>query len=454
MDTPVCQGCLALERQVADLQRQVARLTELLEQTRRSGKRQAAPFAKGKPKDSPKKPGRKPGDDYGKKGHRPPPPADQIDETHDAPLPDVCPDCGGPIHETQIDHQYQTEIPREPLHRQFDIHVGRCHRCDKTFRGRHPLQTSDAVGAAASQLGPDAQAAVVELNKSAGLSHGKVIRVFRQLFGIRLTRGGSAHTILRAGRRCQPVYAEIQATVKAAPRVVPDETGWRIGGRPAWLHVLAAPTATLYGIIGQRDHTFAERVLGLDYAGQMTHDGWKVYERFHAAIHQACHGHLLRRCHELLETATRGAVYFPRQIQTLLRLALTARDRHAANLLTTADLGAVADLLENRLFHLTWAIRTDAANERLAKFLRQRLDSVFACLRHPGLDATNWRAEQALRPAVVNRKVWGGNRTEVGAEAQSILMSVWRTLEQRGQTALDWLSLRLRNARTPLPLPP
>ena len=27
--------------------------------------------------------------------------------------------------------------------------------------GRHPLQTSDALGAAAAQIGPDAQAAVI-----------------------------------------------------------------------------------------------------------------------------------------------------------------------------------------------------------------------------------------------------------------------------------------------------
>ena len=63
---------------------------------------------------------------------------------------------------------------------------------DVASRYRHALQTSDAVGAAASQLGPDAQAAVVELNKQAGLSHGKVTQVLDKLFGIQLSRGGSA----------------------------------------------------------------------------------------------------------------------------------------------------------------------------------------------------------------------------------------------------------------------
>jgi hypothetical protein len=57
-------------------------------------------------------------------------------------------------------------------------------------------QTSDALGAAAAQLGPDAQAAVVELNKQAGLSHGKVTRCLGSSFGITLSRGGSVHTVL------------------------------------------------------------------------------------------------------------------------------------------------------------------------------------------------------------------------------------------------------------------
>jgi transposase len=49
----------------------------------------------------------------------------------------------------------------------------------------------------------------------------------------------------------------------------------------------------------------------------------------------------------------------------------------------------------------------------------------------PAIQATNHWAEQAMRPAVVNRKVWGDNRTWAGAQVQSILMSVIRTCGQR-----------------------
>jgi transposase len=56
------------------------------------------------------------------------------------------------------------------------------------------LQTSDALGAAAAQLGPDTQAAIIEVNKQGGMPHGKVTRFLESLFGIRLSRSGSAST--------------------------------------------------------------------------------------------------------------------------------------------------------------------------------------------------------------------------------------------------------------------
>jgi transposase len=110
------------------------------------------------------------------------------------------------------------------------------------------LQTSDDLGAAASQLGPDAQASVVEINKQGGLSHGKVIRCLESLFGIPLSRGGSAHTVLRAASRGEPVYEDIRQSVARSAWVVPDETSWRVGGYPAWLHTLVGPEATAYVI--------------------------------------------------------------------------------------------------------------------------------------------------------------------------------------------------------------
>lgn len=87
--------------------------------------------------------------------------------------------------------------------------------------------------------------------------------------------------------------------------------------------------------------------------------------------------------------------------------------------------------------------------ERFANHLSVEFPAVFTFLFDPSVDATNWRAEQALRPAVVTRKVWGGNRTAAGAVTQQVLASVLRTSHQRQIDAPTLLTQMLR-ARDPL----
>jgi transposase len=461
-----CPGCVAAASKIAELERELARITqeniqlrarlkqleETVEALGRSAKRQAAPFSRGVPKAHPQKPGRKPGPDYGTHAFRKAP--EHIDETHAAPLPEKCPRCGGRLVQTHVDHQYQVEIPRKPIYRQFNIAVGRCTCCGSQVRGRHPLQTSDAVGCCQSQIGPEAQAAVVLLNKELGLSQGKICRFFDTFFGIPLSRGGSCQIMQRAAAACEEHYSQIVTRVQHSPFIVPDETGWRIGGKLAWLHVAVGDVATAYLIVRQRGKEASDLLIGPDYAGKMTHDGWSPYDKYHAADHQTCVGHLLERCKQLLENATEAAALFPRKIKELLQHALECRDLRDAGKLPNTRCIKIAGGMEFFMEWLTTPVQADAANERLAGHLHRHLHQLFTFLREPGIDATNHRAEQAIRPAVVNRKVWGGNRTPAGAVAQSILMSVLVTLRQNGQDALTFISRQLRSRELiALPLP-
>ena len=164
--------------------------------------------------------------------------------------------------------------------------------------------------------------------------------------------------------------------------------------------------------------------------------------------------HLLRRADEMAATATRGAVCFPRRVAELLRTGLDLRDRHAAGEISGHGLAVARGRLENQLSDLIFPPKTNAANERLAQHLWAHRDDLFTFLRQPGLDATNWRAELAIRFGVILRKVWGGSRTWAGARAQAVLMSVWRTCWQQGGSALHFLSLLLRGTPAVLALPP
>jgi transposase len=152
--------------------------------------------------------------------------------------------------------------------------------------------------------------------------------------------------------------------------------------------------------------------------------------------------------------ATRGAVCFPRRDAELLRTGLDLRDRHAVGQVSTHGLAVARGRLENRLSDLIFPPKSNAANERLAQHLWTHRDHLFTFLREPRLDATNWRAELAIRFGVILRKVWGGSRTWAGARAQSVLLSVWRTCWQQGRSALDFLSQLLRGTPVALALSP
>jgi len=331
--------------------------------------------------------------------------------------------------------QFQTEIPPPQVERiEFRIQVGRCRCCRRRVQGRHPRQTSNAIGGAASQLGPRALALATLLNKGLGLPYGKTATVLEQAFGLRVSRGGLCQAMERVGRKAEPTYQALVQQVRGSPSVTPDETGWKVGGQLWWMWVFSTPQVTVYAIQPGRGFEQAARILGADFAGFLVRDGWAVYRRFVHALHQSCLAHLLRRCREMILLGKPGAE-FPRQIQALLQQALQLRDRRQQEQISDHGVAVARGRLEARLDRSLQRCYRSLRNQRLANHLLRERDALFTFLNCPGLEATNWRAEQAIRPMVVARKVWGGNRTPRGAQTQSILVSFLQTCRQQLQSA-------------------
>jgi len=167
---------------------------------RRAARGQAAGGAvlEGAPKPNPRPAGRRAGRRHGRHGHRQPPAT--FDEIIDVPLPHACPHCGGGVTETRVATQIQEDLPVvQPHVRRFKVHVGCCCQCGRRVQGRHPLQTSDALGAASTHLGPQAVALIVLLNKQLGLSHGKVAALLRDWFGLHVRPSAVTHALPSCG---------------------------------------------------------------------------------------------------------------------------------------------------------------------------------------------------------------------------------------------------------------
>ncbi len=433
-----------LRKEIERLKQETERLRRELEAALRASKRQAAPHSRGTPKANPQRPGRKPGRHYGQQACRPIP--SRVDERITVPLPERCPRCGGGVEPESCETQYQEEIVRRTIVRRFDIAVGRCCHCQRRVQGRHSSQTSDAVGVGNVQLGPEALTLAAILNKQMGLSLGHTRQVLSYGFGLKVSRGGLYRALARMAGRAEPTYEGLVETARQAPVNGMDETGWKVGGRLQWLHVAVSAQVTVYAILPGRGYEQAVAILGAEYDGFLTHDGWAPYYRFQLAFHQSCLAHLLKRCREMAQVASPAALAFPRAVENLLLTSLELRDRHERGEVSERGLSIATGKLEAKLDRMLETRRRNSANRRLARHLEHELLWLFTFLHCPGLDATNNTAERAIRGMVIARKVWGGNRTWEGARTQQILVSVLRTCWQQGK---DTFALCVRLLRAP-----
>jgi transposase len=422
----------------------VRQLQQRLEHAERDAKRQTVRFARRKRVAEPKKPGRRRGHPATLRERTAPP-----DQVIEAPV-DVCPDCHVPLHDVQTHPQFQTDLPPvRPKVTQFNVQVGTCPRCGKRVQGRHPEQTSDALGAARETLGPNVHALASTLKYGAGVSWEKISRFVGEFFSLPV----AASTFVRAGQRmahkARPTWEDLRRKLRRSDRVHGDETGWRIGTASAWQWVFANDAITLFDIDPSRGHEVILRMLGDDFGGVLCSDGFCAYD-VPAYFKLRCNGHVLRRISGLKETLKDSCdLFWLEAIAALFRESADLRARHEA--LTERGYGRRVREIENRFDH--WlSLNTKSGHEdlqRLARHLADHRHEWFLYLYNPELPTTNNLAERQIRPGVITRKVGGCNKTARGAFATKTFASLLATCRQQGRSYRALLT-QLLHASTPL----
>lgn len=289
-------------------------------------------------------------------------------------------------------------------------------------------------------LGPRAVALATQYNKELGLSPQKTSGALAQ-FGIHITPGGVVGAVARQARRLEPTYEALALAVRQSSAVAPDETGWRVAARKRWLWAFVGDEQVTVYLIAGRGYEDAKPILGEDFSGVLERDGWAPYRSFKHARHQTCYAHLLKRTGELIEDSIAGQARVPHAVRRLLKDALVLREQRdrppgdpdgsGDQVINATEFGLRVQELEERADKLLAINPTHDPNRRLLAHLATERQHMFTFLKQPGVQATNWRAEQALRPAIVNRKNWGENRTETGAHTQVVAMSAIRTARQQ-----------------------
>ena len=461
-----CRGCQRRDRRIRQLLGENQQLRQQLDEIQRQGKRQAHPFRRDAEEPAPdeqpatgqtapaesgakgrqKGPGRP-------KGHkadlRPLPTPEQVDRVIDVPL-DECPMCQVALYEQDQVVQYQTDLPDiKPIITRFNIETGTCPCCRQRWQGRHPDQTSDAIGAAGNTLGPNVLSMAAELKHRLGVSYDKICDYLQTYCHFQVCPSALIRAEQRLADLARPSYDALLADLRRAQVVHADETGWRVGRANAWLWVFSCQQATVYTIRHSRGSDVPKDILGPDFEGYLVVDGLKTYEGLPYAK-AACNAHLLRRCKNLRQTVSAKERPHITTLSDLLKDGIALADRRPQ--LTPAAYARHATDIEKRFDDWVGGIArlrsTSVELGRLADHVVKHYDEWLLFLRQPAVPPTNNHAEQMLRPAVITRKVGGCNKNTRGARVHEILASLMVTCHRRGKRFLD-LARKLWQSPTP-----
>ena len=423
-----------LIRIIREQQRQLERLQSELERLKRRAS--AAPFSKGTRKKKPRRAGRKAGQGHFR--HREAPTTGMPAEATRVPVSETCcPFCGGPLGERDEELVTTTDIPPTPPPevQAFLVEVRHCQQCGKAVRGRHPAVAPNQHGATAHRVGEQAKAVAHTLHYGLGVPQRRVPSILKELRGLEITQGALNQDAQRkTAGVVGAAYQQLRAQIRQAPVVHTDDTGWRIGGATAQLMVFTNPQTTVFQVRPQHRNEEVREVIGNDYPGVLECDRGKSYdaEPLRAVKQQKCWSHLIANAHELAQRQQGRARQFPCQLQRLLQrgLALT-RGRHN---LSASQFHKQATKFQRALtHHLRDRLLGNPDNQRLLNGVGTQHDrgNLLRFLDDPRLEPTNNRAERALRPAVIRRKVSHCSKTEAGARSFEAFLSVIQTLKQR-----------------------
>lgn len=440
----------ALRRENARLRERLQQLEKQLDELARQGKRQAAPFRREQTVAEPKRPGRKPG--------HPAAVCAIPREVHEiVPVPlAACTRCGSRAFEDCQTHvQYQIDLPvLTPFVRQFNLQSGYCAACGHFQQARHPLQTSDALGAAGVQLGPNLLGMAADLKHRLAVPYRKICDFLGTYLELTVCPAALCRAEQRLARKASPTYTLLREALRRAGVVHADETGWRVGRCNAWLWVFSSPTVTIYAIRagrGARSSEVPRAILGEDFDGILIVDGWAAYDVLECRKGR-CVGHILRRARDLAQEAAPNDARYLGKLMEILKdaIALAAqRPRLSARLFALA-----AGVIEERFdaWLTFFGYNPSAALKKLVRHLRAHRAQWFVFLQDPAVPPTNNHGERMLKPALAIRKIGACNKTLQGALVHEVLASLLASCRQQAKRFSD-LVVRVLRATEPVAIP-
>jgi len=345
---------------------------------------------------------------------------------------DRCPDCGGRLKrcdETRT--RYIEDIPEiQPEVTEHTIHRDWCPKCRKKVEPPVP----DALPG--SQLGNRVLVLSAWLHYALGNTLSQIVEVFNFHLQMKLTEGGLVAMWYRLQTILFAWYEQIQQEALDSASLHGDETGWRVNGKTYWLWCFSKKTLTYFMIHRSRGSPALNRFFIREFTGTLISDFWGSYNAVVCAARQKCLVHLLRELEQTEKYKSPGKHWpeFAKKLRRLIGDAIRLWRRKGE--LSPETYASRKARLHMRLAEMIDGPWQGNHAKRMIKRLRRHKDELFTFLDQEGVPFDNNHAERSIRPAVIIRKISYGNRSELGADCQAVLMSIFRdafrTLQEFG----------------------
>jgi transposase len=347
---------------------------------------------------------------------------------------DRCPDCGTELGSPfRIDSKIVEEIP-EPqptIVTEYKIAHYNCPCCQKEVAAKDPSCPHEG------KFGNNVIALATVLKYEDRLPHRKIHDAMMRLYGLKISPATILDLTRRAADAIRSEYDAILNIIRDAPILYVDETGIHVQGEKHWIWAFTTPSETFFVIRKSRGMKVLMEVLTRKFKGIIVCDGWKPYAKFINRI-QRCWAHLLRESKDIAEKFEE-AIPLHNALKELYDLLTKALENDPPPEVRMN----LWELAREALRH--W-ISKEYSVEKVRKFIgkiNNGFEYWFTFIVNPGVEPTNNRAERALRPHVVLRKILGTLRNDKGASIHERIMTILATLGQKGLNSLQMLTAKL-----------
>jgi len=325
-----------------------------------------------------------------------------------------------------------------------------CAGCQTHTRAELPVDVE------AGAFGPRLRATVVMVAAML-MSRRATLMLLSDMFGARISLGSVENILKSASETLAAPWEAIKRAVQAADVANADETSWARAGQRLWLWAALSATAACYRIDTTRARSAARELLG-DFNGLLVSDRYSVYDFIDPERRQVCLSHLARNFQAFAErpgAAGRHGHTIKALVDEVMRADTAARADGRALDWHTGTGQQIHDRLMDAIEAGERSHTPDLS--RLCTTILDIWPTLWNFTEHPGAEATNNRAERALRHAVLWRKTSNGTQTQAGERFVERILSIRQTCRLNDQPLHGYLidvhTARLTGTPIPTPLP-